>query len=84
MLANTIGERKVNMSMTTPLNQLHPLGQSIWMDCIGRDLITSGKLRRLIDDDGLRWKQSPQSAAERADRARAVGAGFLMSPRAVA
>jgi len=51
---------------TTPLNQLEPLGQSIWMDCIGRDLIASGKLRRLIDDDGLRGMTSNPSIFEKA------------------
>src|SRR6516165_8110801 len=36
-----------------PLRALESLGQSIWMDYIRRDLITSGKLRRLIEEDGL-------------------------------
>ena len=38
----------------SPLTQLENLGQSIWLDYIRRDLIRSGKLRRLIEDDGLR------------------------------
>jgi hypothetical protein len=29
-------------------------GQSIWLDYIRRDLIASGQLRRLIEEDGLR------------------------------
>ena len=37
-----------------PLKQLGTLGQSIWLDYIRRDLIASGGLRRLIDEDGLR------------------------------
>jgi transaldolase len=35
------------------LAQLRQLGQSIWLDYIRRDLITSGKLQRLIDEDGV-------------------------------
>jgi transaldolase len=35
------------------LRQLEQLGQSIWLDYIRRDLITSGKLQRLIEEDGL-------------------------------
>jgi len=37
-----------------PLLKLHVLGQSIWLDYIRRDLISSGELRRLIAEDGLR------------------------------
>ncbi len=36
-----------------PLKQLHTFGQSIWLDYIRRDLLKSGELQRLIDDDGL-------------------------------
>jgi len=35
------------------LKQLERLGQSIWLDYIRRDLITSGELLRLIEEDGL-------------------------------
>jgi transaldolase len=35
------------------LEELRQLGQSIWLDYIRRDLITGGKLARLIDEDGL-------------------------------
>ncbi len=38
----------------SPLRKLHALGQSIWLDYIRRDLISSGELRRLIAEDGLR------------------------------
>lgn len=37
-----------------PLRKLHALGQSIWLDYLRRDLISSGELRRLIAEDGLR------------------------------
>jgi transaldolase len=37
-----------------PLRKLHDLNQSIWLDYIRRDLLSSGELRRLIAEDGLR------------------------------
>ena len=33
-----------------PAQQLHNLGQSLWLDNITRALLTSGTLRRYIDD----------------------------------
>jgi hypothetical protein len=36
------------------LKELGVLGQSLWLDYIRRDLIASGELRRLIEEDGLR------------------------------
>jgi transaldolase len=41
-----------------PLQQLGVLGQSIWIDYIRRNLISSGGLRRLIVQDGLRGMTS--------------------------
>jgi transaldolase len=49
-----------------PLKKLGMLGQSIWLDYIRRDLITGGKLRRLIDEDGLRGMTSNPSIFEKA------------------
>jgi len=49
-----------------PLNQLETLGQSIWLDYIRRDLITSGGLRRLIEEDGLRGMTSNPAIFEKA------------------
>jgi transaldolase len=37
----------------SPLLALGALGQSIWLDYIRRDLLTSGALARLMADDGL-------------------------------
>ncbi len=48
------------------LKQLGTLGQSIWLDYIRRDLISSGKLRRLIEEDGLRGMTSNPSIFEKA------------------
>jgi transaldolase len=49
-----------------PLNQLGTFGQSFWLDYIRRDLITSGELRRLIEEDGLRGMTSNPSIFEKA------------------
>ena len=49
-----------------PLKQLGTLGQSIWLDYIRRDLISSGGLRRLIEEDGLRGMTSNPSIFEKA------------------
>ncbi len=49
-----------------PLRELGRLGQSLWLDYIRRDLITSGELRRLIEEDGLRGMTSNPSIFEKA------------------
>ena len=41
-----------------PLKRLGELGQAFWLDDIHRELMTSGGLRRLIDEDGLRGMTS--------------------------
>ena len=51
---------------SNPLKRLEALGQSIWLDYIRRDLITSGGLRRLIEEDGLRGMTSNPSIFEKA------------------
>ncbi len=48
-----------------PLIQLHTLGQSIWLDYIRRDLMKSGELQRLIDEDGLCGMTSNPSIFEK-------------------
>jgi transaldolase len=52
--------------MENPLIKLAAFGQSIWLDFINRDLITSGKLRRLITEDELRGITSNPSIFEKA------------------
>jgi transaldolase len=49
-----------------PLKKLETFGQSIWLDYIRRDLIESGELRRLIEEDGLRGMTSNPSIFEKA------------------
>ncbi len=59
------------MSMTAllrknPLLSLEEFGQSIWLDYTRRDLIASGELRRLIEEDGLGGMTSNPSIFEKA------------------
>lgn len=49
-----------------PLKTLGTFGQSLWLDYIRRDLITSRQLRRLIEEDGLRGITSNPSIFEKA------------------
>jgi transaldolase len=49
-----------------PLLKLGTLGQSIWLDYIRCDLIASGELRRMIEEDGLRGMTSNPSIFEKA------------------
>jgi transaldolase/glucose-6-phosphate isomerase len=48
------------------LKELQKYGQSVWLDYIRRNLITSGDLQRLIDEDGLRGITSNPSIFEKA------------------
>jgi len=49
-----------------PLVRLGELGQSPWYDYITRDLVASGELRRLIEEDGLRGMTSNPTIFEKA------------------
>jgi transaldolase/glucose-6-phosphate isomerase len=51
---------------TNPLKALLGYGQSMWLDYIRRDLITSGSLKTMIADDGLRGMTSNPSIFEKA------------------
>ena len=51
---------------SNPLKALEKLGQSVWLDYIRRDLIKSGSLARLIEEDGLRGMTSNPSIFEKA------------------
>lgn len=48
------------------LRQLLDYGQSMWLDYIRRDLFTSGKLKQMIAEDGLRGMTSNPSIFEKA------------------
>jgi len=51
---------------TNPLKELLSYGQSMWLDYIRRDLITSGSLKKMIEEDGLRGMTSNPSIFEKA------------------
>ncbi|MGA9388863.1 MAG: transaldolase [Candidatus Sulfotelmatobacter sp.] len=51
---------------TNPLKALLSYGQSMWLDYIRRDLLTSGKLKTMIEEDGLRGMTSNPSIFEKA------------------
>jgi transaldolase / glucose-6-phosphate isomerase len=52
--------------MTNPLRQLQEYGQSVWLDFVSRELLKSGGLTRLIEEDGLRGVTSNPSIFEKA------------------
>src|SRR5262245_49535543 len=60
-----------------PLLLLQKQGQSMWLDFIRRHLITSGELKRLIDQDGLRGVTSNPSIFEKAITGSTDYANFL-------
>ncbi|MGH9529945.1 MAG: bifunctional transaldolase/phosoglucose isomerase [Terriglobales bacterium] len=64
---------------TNPLKDLLNFGQSVWLDYIRRNLITSGELKRLVDEDGLRGMTSNPSIFEKAIAASTDYADLLKS-----
>jgi transaldolase/glucose-6-phosphate isomerase len=52
--------------MSNPLRTLQEYGQSVWLDFVSRDLLKSGQLARLINEDGLRGVTSNPSIFEKA------------------
>ena len=59
----------MNNKGAAPMNALQTLsdfGQSVWLDYIRRSLITSGELKRLVDDDGLKGMTSNPAIFEKA------------------
>lgn len=49
-----------------PLQELLNYGQSVWLDYIRRSLITSGELKRMVEEDGLRGMTSNPTIFEKA------------------
>ncbi|HEX3629971.1 MAG TPA: transaldolase [Candidatus Dormibacteraeota bacterium] len=49
-----------------PLFELYEAGTSVWLDYIRRDLMTSGKLRRMIDEDAVVGMTSNPTIFEKA------------------
>jgi transaldolase/glucose-6-phosphate isomerase len=65
-----------------PLKGLLAYGQSPWFDYIRRSLLTSGELKRLIQEDGLRGMTSNPSIFEKAIAGSTDYADVLNSPAA--
>ena len=53
-------------TQNNPLKQLAEYGQSPWLDYIRRDLFTTGELKRLIEEDGLKGMTSNPAIFEKA------------------
>ena len=51
---------------TNPVKDLQKYGQSVWLDYIRRNLLTSGELKKLIDEDGLMGMTSNPAIFEKA------------------
>jgi transaldolase len=72
-----IGTKGVN-----PLKALLEFGQSPWMDYIRRDLLTSGGLKKMIQEDGLMGMTSNPTIFEKAITGSRDYADILESPDA--
>jgi transaldolase len=72
-----VGAKKAN-----PLRALLDFGQSPWMDYIRRDLLTSGRLKKMIDEDGLRGMTSNPTIFEKAITSSKDYADILEAPEA--
>jgi transaldolase / glucose-6-phosphate isomerase len=73
----SVGARGVN-----PLKALLEYGQSPWMDYIRRDLLTSGGLKKMIQEDGLMGMTSNPTIFEKAITGSKDYADILESPEA--
>jgi len=62
-----------------PLKELLNYGQSMWLDYIRRDLFTTGKLKQMITDDGLRGMTSNPAIFEKAIGESSLYADILKS-----
>jgi transaldolase/glucose-6-phosphate isomerase len=65
-----------------PLKGLLAYGQSPWMDYIRRDLLTTGELKKYIDNDGLRGMTSNPAIFEKAIAESNIYTDVLTSPDA--
>jgi len=72
-----VGAKGVN-----PLKALLQFGQSPWMDYIRRDLLTSGTLQKMIQEDGLMGMTSNPTIFEKAITGSKDYADILESPEA--
>jgi transaldolase/glucose-6-phosphate isomerase len=70
-----------------PLKELHQCGQAIWLDYIHRNLINSGGLKRLVQEDGMRGVTSNPTIFEKAiahgtDYDETIRAALAENPKA--
>jgi transaldolase / glucose-6-phosphate isomerase len=72
-----LGAKGVN-----PLRALLEFGQSPWMDYVRRDLLTSGALKKLIQEDGLMGMTSNPTIFEKAITGSKDYSDILESPEA--
>ncbi len=72
-----LGAKGVN-----PLKALLEFGQSPWMDYVRRDLLTSGTLKKLIQEDGLMGMTSNPTIFEKAITGSKDYSDILESPEA--
>jgi len=57
--------KSAQMKSPSPLKELQKVGQSIWLDYIRRSLITSGELKRLVEEGrSARGDQQPGDLRE--------------------
>jgi transaldolase/glucose-6-phosphate isomerase len=60
------GVVEASKATKNPLKELLNYGQSMWLDYIRRDLFTTGKLKQMIANDGLRGMTSNPAIFEKA------------------
>jgi transaldolase / glucose-6-phosphate isomerase len=65
-LMQPTGVLESSKATKNPLKDLLKYGQSMWLDYIRRDLFTTGKLKAMIEDDGLRGMTSNPAIFEKA------------------
>ena len=82
MTTTTTVPKVIAGQRANPLKGLLAYGQSPWMDYIRRDLLTTGQLKRYIDNDGLRGMTSNPAIFEKAIVGSQLYADILTSPDA--
>ena len=73
------GVLETSKATRNPLKELLNYGQSMWLDYIRRDLFTTGKLKQLIAEDGLRGMTSNPAIFEKAIGESSLYADLLTS-----
>ncbi len=70
---------EVEKKTANPLKELMKYGQSVWLDYIRRSLLTSGELKQMLAEDGLRGVTSNPAIFEKAITGSTDYADFLKS-----